>query len=561
MNPEELRRQLENGSITEAEYLDRMSSLQSGYPQDMFMSTGQRSDFPTGYEGQPGYQGEIQTPLGRTYIPNETFSRGRPSNRGQIPQNPSGEVDSRGRIITDGYNEYQPRFVDRMRDNWNERRFGAEPSIPNTGQYDSQEDYIEQMQEAQAGSPDAKSYEQLAQEYDQMGQTQGRGQATGQGASMGPRYLNPWGGDMNTNAHLLGRAIGSEPGSRGRGLGIASGIGNLGLGLARTIGSGIGYANRYDETMDTYRRNRTMDRTYTNQPSYYDTNMTGGQMGKYGGEKKYEYGGKADSTPIDRYQRIMNSRSYMKKGGKKMYQNGGGPDDPPEKRIGQDPYADLGIGPDDKLHGKFIKVRDAGYVNPDGTILEEPQVVDINRLEGMKDRLRSLLPNQERTPMQRRITYTYQRGGEVGSQDLMQTELDMLMQLKNVDAPNFTPEDGNRLSQLDTNLKRIMQEGGEVQQEQAPQEGQPEIDPELLQIAQEMAQEFSSAEEAQAYLEQEGVPPEVVEQVIELFIMVQQEQGQQQERQPAASGVMRNTVAGDMSMEFRYGGRKKYPKL
>ena len=401
MNPEELRRQLENGNITWAEYLDTMSSLQSSYPQGMYMSTGQRTDSPTGYE----------------------------------------------------------------------RRFGTKSSMPTTGQYESQEDYIEQMQEAQAGSPDAKSYEQLAQEYDQLGQPQGGGQTTGQGAFMGPRYLNPWGGDMNTNAYMLGRAFGSEKGSRGRGLGIASGIGNLGLGLARTIGSGVGYAKRYDETMDTYRRNRTMDRTYTNQPSYYDTNMTGGQMGKYGGEKKYEYGGKADSTPIDRYQRIMNSRSYMKKGGKKMYQNGG----------------------------------------------------DVEML----------------------------------------SELDMLMQLKNVGQPNFAPDEDNRLKQLDTNLNQFMEEGGEIQQEQNPQQGQPEIDPELLQIAQEMAQEFSSVEEAQAYLEQEGVRPEMIEQVLELFLMVLQEQGQQQqqERQPASSGVMRNTMAGDMSMEFRYGGRRKYPKL
>lgn len=566
MTPEELRQLYESGQLSYDEYQRELSVM------------GRSNSAPAGTIGSvTGLRGRLpQQQVSRNpydFISNMDENIGSPNagvdnidSRGRlIPQGPpsaeSDNIDEKGRLIPQR-GEYRPSIGERATTMWNRVRFGREsqPQQPNINDFQGKEDYIERMQEAQAGQGNKKSYEELAQEYDQMGQPQGGGQATGQGAFVGPRYLNPWGGDMNTNAYMLGRAFGSERGSRGRGLGIVSGIGNLGLGLARTIGSGIGYAKRYDETMDTYRRNRTMDRNYTNQPSYYDTNMTGGQMGKYGGEKKYEYGGETDSTPIDRYQRIMNSRSYMKSGGKKMYQNGGGPGDPPKKQIGEDPYADLGISPDDKLYGKFIKVRDAGYLKPDGTVLEEPQIVDVNRLEGMKDRLRSLLPNQERTPMHQRITYTFENGGEIGSQDLMQSELDMLTQLKNVDVPNFTPEEDNRLNQLQGRLKQVMQEGGEVQQDQAPQEGKPQVDDELLQIAQEMAQEFESAEEVQAYLEQEGVPPKVIGQVVELFSMVKQEQGQQQ-RQPASSGVMRNTVAGDMSMEFRYGGRKKYPKL
>lgn len=462
MNPEELRRQLENGSITEAEYLDRVSNLQRGYYQDMFTSTGQRSDSPTGYERQSGYR-EIQTPLGRTYIPSELLSNRvqSPYPTGQRSDSLIGEVDSRGRILTDGYGEYQPRLIDRMRGNRNDRRFGTGTSMEK-GQFDSQEDYIERMQEAQAGSPDKKTYEQLAKEYDNLSEQPN--------AFLGPRYLNPWGGDMNTNAYLTGRAFGAEKGSRGRGLGIASGIGNLSLGLARTIGSGYANSKMYDETMDTYRRNRAMDRQYTTTPSYYDTNNTGGSM-KYGGEKKYKSGGETDMTPMDRYNRIMHSQSYMKNGGRKMYKNGGE------------------------------------------------------------------MPNQS-------------------------SELDLLMQMKGMNSIDFESEDKNKLYQEDEQMKRMMEEGGEVEQEpQQQQEAQPEIDPKLVEIAQDMTEDFATVEEAQAYLEQEGVSPQMIEQVLQLFMMIKQEKEGSQQRQPPSSSVMNDNMSSGMSMEFRYGGRSKYPKL
>lgn len=578
MSPEELRQLYESGQLSYDEYQRELSTMgrSNSAPAGTIGSvTGLRGRLPQQQASRNPYDfisnmdENIGSPnagvdnidsRGRL-IPRQGSSIGSSMTAGMNDRRfgqPEGNIDNQGRLLVDQPND-QRGFVDRVRDNRNQTRFGDDgyQSPTNAAPQETREEY---MQRRNREGYDMTS---AGEEWDAMQNQQTETSQGGQNrrGMLESLSLNPWGGDMSSNAFLLGRAIGSEPGSRGRGLGIASGVGSLGLGLARTIGSGIGYANRYDETMDTYRRDQGMDRTYTNQPSYYDRNYSGGQMGKYGGEKEYQDGGETDSTPIDRYQRIMNSRSYMKSGGKKMYQNGGGPDDPPKKQIGEDPYADLGIGSDDRLHGKFIKVKDAGYVNPDGTVLEEPQIVDVDRLAGMKDRLRSLLPNQERTPMQQRITYTFENGGEVGSQDLMMSELDMLMQLKNVDAPNFTPEDDNRLRQLDKNLKQFMQEGGEVQQEQVPQEEQPQVDPELLQIAQEMAQEFGSAEEVQAYLEQEGVRPEMIEQVIELFLMVKQEQGQQQERQPATSGVMRNTMSGDMSMGFKYGGKKNYPKL
>jgi hypothetical protein len=466
MNPEELRRQYESGQLSEEQYRALMASIgRNSAPAGTIGSvTGLSGMMPTNSQFSPYDPSNYTTGLGGQ---DSRPSMGSVDSRGYLAPNqpyqgyniPQDNIDSQGRL-----QGYRPSFRQRANEFFNP--VNNEIDVKD---YVGKEDYIERMQESQSGNPDKKTYEQLAKEYDDLSEQQGQ-----PNAFLGPRYMNPWGGDMNTNAYLTGRAFGAEKGSRGKVLGMVAGVGNLGLGLARTIGSGYANAKMYDETMDTYRRNRAMDRQYTTIPSYNDTNNTGGSMNKYGGEKKYKNGGQTDMTPMDRYNRIMHSRSYMKNGGRKMYEYGGE------------------------------------------------------------------MPNQS-------------------------SELDILMQMKGMNSIDFESEDKNKLYQEAKQMKRMMEEGGEIEQEQPQQqpqqEAQPEIDPKLVEIAQDMTEDFATVEEAQAYLEQEGVSPQMIEQVLQIFTMIKQEQEGAQRSQPPSSGVMNNNMSSGMSMEFRYGGRSKYPKL
>lgn len=134
---------------------------------------------------------------------------------------------------------------------------------------------------------------------------------------------------------------------------------------------------------------------------------------------------------------------------------------------------------------------------------------------------------------------------------------------------------GEKVSPVER-FNQLFQEGGEMEQmaqmEQEAQMGQmePQEQPQqqggvseeqVLEIAQQLLQEFETIEQMQQYLMEQELPEEFIQVVLETVAAMAQGQPTQEEEMPK-SQVMRDTMSGGMDMEsmgFRYGG--KYPKL
>jgi hypothetical protein len=100
-----------------------------------------------------------------------------------------------------------------------------------------------------------------------------------------------------------------------------------------------------------------------------------------------------------------------------MMRMGGDPEKDPRVKEG-DPYVNAGISPDSKYYGKHISIRNPGYIDSKSNILISPEIVDINRFAGFKDKLRGFV-GAEQTPMNQRIRYTFQEGGEQGMEQMI----------------------------------------------------------------------------------------------------------------------------------------------
>lgn len=423
--------------------------LEKGLPQQEAYRIAMRGGYDAGPTGGTGTRVSANMAFNPTTYKTTTTN------------NPIGtQIDDRGRIISPA-SSGQSRF---------DRRFGVE-----------QPDYSRMIDPQM--NRDENIQMMMSSEYGE-GLTREEAEAAMDGTSGGNRgynqnnafpYINPWGGDMNTNAFMLGRSIGADKGTRGRGMGIVSGIGNLGLGLARTIGSGI--ANQ-SETQRNYldyldRRNRG-SRQYTNQQTSRDQNYMGGSMLQDGGIFRKRYG----DTPFEEINNIKG-----------------------------------------------------------------------NDLEGYAEGLRV---DRKQARLNRKMINERIRGGYIDNSGLDYS------QFSRTKTRDFITDAPDRLK---------FEDGGELPQEGAPQQLDPNVQEEIQVIASQLSEEFQTIEEAAGYLQEQGIEPQMAEMILEVFRMIKEEQsvseGQQEEL--PKSQVMRDTMSGGMEMDmgFRYGGRKNrnYPKL
>jgi hypothetical protein len=289
-------------------------------------------------------------------------------------------------------------------------------------------------------------------------------------------YINPWGGDLNTNAYMLGMSLGADKGTRGKTAGIISGAGAVGLGVTRNVLSGMGNQMQTQGNLQDYfeRRNRDQ-RRYTNEQTSRNQNYFGGNM-QMGGE----FNNDPEETPS----------------GKTVTMS-------PEV---QETLRAMGVPPEH--WGKYVNIRTATFDHKTGERYDTPRV------------------EAYMTPSDR---------------------------FNNIFRRRRAQEDPIGA------VRMHFEDGGEAMM-QEPQQGQVNQD-EIMVLAQQLTQEFSTIEEADKYLQEQGIEPEMREMILQVFAeMVQGQQGQQEEQIPK-SAVMRDTMSGNMETGnfFRRGG--KYPRL
>lgn len=480
------------------------------------------------------------------------------------------EVDDKGRIIAPA-SSGRSRFDTRFGVDTPDYSSMIDPKM-------SREENIQMLMSGEYGA--GLSEEDAAAAYDGTASTNTAGDLNQEYGAF--PYINPWGGDMNTNAYMLGRSIGADKGTRGRTLGIVSGVGNLGLGLARTIGSGI--ANE-SETQRNYldfleRRNRA-SRQYTNQQTSRDQNYMGGSMYQDGGEhgggdnRRKEYEGKSyfysNSDDYKKWKTAAKYGSGQMSPSDAMVLNvpGEGQAHIPLNQFTPEDYdrynryamlqdmsvnGKVELSPQEKAEVKQMR-KELGFSFEEGGIFRK-RYGDVDYKEYSDERVEGMSPGLSVNRRQARdIRRTVNRNIRSGYVDDSGLDYSQFARTKTKD---FMVEAPNR---------QVFEGGGEMPTQETPQ---PQVDPdtqeEIQVLATQLSEEFKTIEEAASYLEEQGIEPQMAEMILEVFRMIKEEQGVTEgQPEPPKSQIMRDNMSSGMEVDmgFKYGGRKQkiYPKL